>query len=202
MTKNINVGFDLDGVACLTTEAMLDVANARGLLNNRRKEEVVKYKFADCFPEVEDASIIHMLIYSEIFGVAEACSTAIEAMKFCKDFGAGVHVVTARKDLEVDVSKITEEWATKKGLPHDTIVYKSAEDKHAHCLENNFCAFVEDRLDTANEIGQDIPVFLIKEPWNDPKTYGVELSKYVIRGERKELLAFLAGVLFSEESKY
>ena len=177
------IGLDLDGTICDTAGLMIERLIAQGKLPPDTTTKSIKSHYIEWNPEKktgfqnvskEDTAKLFtdpnfwadVKIYD---GVQEAVNSISKNYE--------IYIVTARI-WNTGVEEATIKWLEKHNIPYDKLISCPAMRKDEIASLYNFMYFIEDYLDAAINIANQVDtVFVIKQPWNDfprniPKNIG------------------------------
>lgn len=163
------VAIDLDGCLCRTTEACLAYLQAQGRLPGTTLVDITAWDWEGCFPgQITTEEIAAAYDHPEMLANAAPCPHLRAVARHLQSFDTEVHIVTARGSgtPTVAMERLTLDWLTRHCIWFKKLVFHHGSQKAAYAQREGIQIFIEDKLETALEIGRHLPVLLIDAPYN------------------------------------
>lgn len=164
----MRVGIDLDGVCYNFADAFINYIN--GLNHNyvipQYESEVDKWHFYRDWGMTDKEFVQHCHNGADdgiIFGYGGQRDNAAEAIRFMREFGNTIHIVTDRSFGTTPESSEnnTRRWLFQHGFQYDTLTFSA--DKT--CVETD--VFIEDKLENYDAlVAAGVDCYLVDKPWN------------------------------------
>ncbi len=147
----MRIGIDLDNTLCNTSTIINELASTYATSHNINQEDI----FSNI--EIKDDFFIQNM--TNIFKDVPIKNNASEVLRYLKEKGHELYVITARSNhftsKEIDIIEPTMNWLNNHKISIDKIITDSyGIDKATTCLDNKIDIMIDDDLHNIEEISK------------------------------------------------
>lgn len=166
----MNIGIDIDDTITNSSDVFIKYVKKF----NRKykiKHKINKYKLDQYIAFGWDKSMQQTFkrkYLSSILKNAKVNKNCVKVINYMRKKGYKIFLITARSDSELtNIYDITYKWLKKNNIKYDKLIINS-KSKKDDCKKYNIDLFIDDNVNTCNEISKylNIPVFIYNTRYN------------------------------------